>query len=39
MKKRTRALIKKLERLGVTLKESGEVDFSSVKNENLRIKL
>lgn len=39
MKKRTRALVKKLERLGVTLKESGEVDFSSVKNENLRNKL
>lgn len=39
MKKRTRALVKKLERLGVTLNENGEVDFSSVKNVNLRTKL
>ena len=39
MKKRTRALVKKLEKLGVTLKENGEVDYSQVKNDNLKNKL
>ncbi|EAS01672.1 hypothetical protein TTHERM_01207720 (macronuclear) [Tetrahymena thermophila SB210] len=39
MKKRTRNLVKKLERLGVVLKQDGEVDFSAVKNTNLRNKL
>ncbi|EGR27566.1 hypothetical protein IMG5_194290 [Ichthyophthirius multifiliis] len=39
MKNRVRKLIKKLEKLNVVLRPDGTVDFSQVKNENLRAKL
>ncbi len=39
MKKRARALLKNLEKLGVKLNSDGSIDFSKVENENLRKKL